>query len=219
MAVRWKWSGADELGYVCNLSSTGFCVRTRQIHAPGFRQLFSLSLAGEDVEVEAKVVWTRQVQIESEFGAWHEMGLALVGAAPAEFARLVGRVAAPDDERRTSPRYPQAVSVKIISTAGEFRSHSIDVSKGGLFIQADRYPAVGEQVRLEMDLPGNVDPVCVKAEVVRAIWQDNDTRPSGFAVRFRELSDAETAAFLNYLKIVKELNYRPSARGAPEAGH
>jgi len=217
MAVRWKWSGADELGYVCNLSSTGFCVRTRQIHSPGFRQEFSLALEGEDVVVEAKVVWTRQVQIESEYGAWHEMGLALVGSVPKGYARLLGLAANPQDERRDSQRYPQAVSVKVISTAGEFSSHSIDVSRSGLFIQADRYPAVGEQVRLEMDLPGNAQPVCVKAEVVRAVWHDDDTRPGGFAVQFTELSDSETSAFLNYLRIVKELNYRPTEGGDPEA--
>jgi hypothetical protein len=89
LSARWSYAGAQEVGCVQNLSMSGFCLRTRSIHPPGFTAVFEIYDARDQVCVEARVTWAREIQAESSAGLWHEMGLALAGDPPAPYQRLV----------------------------------------------------------------------------------------------------------------------------------
>lgn len=89
LAARWQFGGVTEIGYVQNLSLRGFGLRSRTIHPPGFVALFTLGGDGTAVSVEARVMWSRQIQVESPVGPWHEMGLVLQGEPTTGFHQLV----------------------------------------------------------------------------------------------------------------------------------
>lgn len=205
--VGWKHGGNEYVGYVCNISATGFCLRTRHLQSPGFSAGFTISGAAHDVKVKAQVVWSREIQVESEVGCWHEMGLTVDNDPGRDYLALVSEVVVPvESEKRRHPRFHHTVRVLVHSTAGVFQSHSFDVSRTGLFILGDRFPAEGEKVKLEMHLPGNAEPVVVRAQVARMVGIDREPRPTGFGVELLDMSEGEKIIFLNYLGIVKELN-------------
>jgi len=206
LAVRWQRGGVNELGYISNLSLSGFCLRTRQIHQPGYRQSFVLSSDAGDVEVEAQVLWTRQLQIESHVNAWHEMGMNLAGAPSPEYVALFKSVENPPVERRRRRRFTHNLSALIRREVGEFEAKSVDVSEDGLLFVSDHLPREDERLTILLRLPGTRDPVEMKCRVVRLVDSAFDDKLSGFAVRFSGLSEAEEQMFINYLRIVKELH-------------
>jgi len=206
LAVSWNHGRGTELGYATNLSPDGFCVRTRQIHEPGFSQDFNLSCDEGDVVVGARVLWSRQLQVESHVNAWHEMGLALHGAPPADYLQLLNRVQTPPDERRNHRRFSHSMVVKVRSPMGDFEARSVDVSKRGVLFLSDVLPELDSMVDMEMRMPGTAQPVLLKAQVVRVISTEAHNKVNGFAVRFLGFTKGEERTFINYLKIVRELH-------------
>jgi hypothetical protein len=204
LAVRWKHGGMRELGYATNLSLVGFCLRTRQLHRPGFDGEFVLSRDAGDVAVHARVVWVRQLQVESHVAAWHEMGLRLEEPVPDGYLTLVQDVESPPVERRQFRRFSHSLVFRIKCAQGTFRARSVDISKNGVLFLSDELPAVDELIEVEMKLPGTAAPVTLQAVVVRRV-DDPDEKVRGFAVRFHGLEKGEEQMFINYLKIVKEL--------------
>ena len=208
--VSWVSGGEKQVGYICNISACGFCLRTRKVQKPGTVSDFRITNGGGDATAKALVVWSRQIQVESEVGLWHEMGLTLEGEAPDDYLRLVREVVVPKkDEKRRHPRFNHTVRVNVHCTAGTFVSHSYDVSRSGLFILGDRFPAEGEMVKLELHLPGNAEAVVVRALAKRCVGVDREPVPPGFGVELLDLTEGEKSVFLNYLGIVKELNDYP----------
>ena len=205
LAVRWNSGAGSELGYVSNLSPSGFCLRTRHLHPAGFIGTFTISRDAGDVEVEAAVAWVRQLQVESHIASWHEMGMRLQTPIPADYVALLKAVANPVEERRTYRRFSHNLLVVVTGGSWTLRTQSVDVSKGGVLFMSDELPDMGAQLAIEMHLPGTSNPIHVKAEVVRIIEGSRDNGVRGFAVRFVGLGEGEERMFINYLKIAKEL--------------
>lgn len=206
LAVSWNHGGNSELGYATNLSPEGFCLRTRQIHEPGFAHTFHISCDEGEVTVGARVLWTRQLQVESHVNAWHEMGLTLDGTSQSDYLQLLNRVQTPPDERRIHRRFAHSMVVKVRGPRGEFRAHSVDVSKQGVLFLSDTLPETGTTIDMEMRMSGTAASVKLKAQVVRVISTEAHNKVNGFAVRFLGFSKEEEKTFINYLKIVRELH-------------
>jgi len=73
-----------------------------------------------------------------------------------------------------------------------FPATSKNLGVGGLFVETDRPFRVGDQVIVELSLPGHVRPIAVGAEV-RWIQAAND-RPVGLGLRFLRPSLGLTVA-------------------------
>jgi len=213
LAVRWTYGDAVGLGYASNLSFNGFCLRTRQLPAPGFAAEFILSSKWGDVEVRARVVWTRQLQVESHVNAWHEMGLELEGGGSPEYLELLKKTDKPPIERREHSRVSHSMSVRFKCGRQTFTASSLDVSRRGLLILCDSPPDVGDRISVILALPGTTEPVTLRADVVRHVDYGTDEPHKAFAVRFHGLGAGEERMFINYLKIVRELHCIGSSLG------
>ena len=205
LAVRWTHGAAVELGYASNLSIRGFCLRTRQLHSPGYAQLFTVSFDGGEVAMRARVVWSRELQVESHIMTWHEMGLQFVDKPSAEYFELLKRVENPPVERRRHRRLTHAVSVEIKHRGTTYLARSLDVSPKGLLIVSPFLPKQRDDITVTMKLPGTAAPTILQAQVVRHIEHESVDESSAFAIQFQGLSEEEERMFINYLRIVKEL--------------
>ncbi len=205
LPIRWVFDGSAELGYATNVSFNGFCIRTRQIHEPGFTQRFVISAETGEIPLMGRVAWTRQLQVESHINAWHEMGIELIGEPPARYLDLVRSLAQPGWDRRLHQRFAASLSMKVRRGGDVMEAQAVDVSRTGLYIESEMTPEAGEQLGLLLRLPGNAQPVELSARVVRSATAG--TCPAGgFAVQLLDFSEREERMFLNYLKIVHEIN-------------
>ena len=81
-----------------------------------------------------------------------------------------------------------------------FAATSKNLGVGGLFVATDRQLRVGEQVAVELSLPGHVLPMAVGTEVR---WiQMSDDRPFGLGLRFLRPSFGLTVAIHGLLRSV-----------------
>jgi len=205
LPIRWVFDGSGELGYATNISFNGFCIRTRQIHEPGFTQRFMITTEAGEIALMGRVAWTRQLQVESHINAWHEMGVELIGEPPSRYLDLVRSLAHPGWDRRVHQRFAAKLALKVRRAGQVLEAQAVDVSRTGLYIESDVVPETGEQLGLLLRLPGNVQPVEFSARVVRSP-SAGSCPAGGFAVQLLDFSEREERMFLNYLKIVHEIN-------------
>lgn len=109
-------------------------------------------------------------------------------------------------ERRKHTRYPLVLPVHWQASTGAGRGQTEDLSAGGLFIRTDRLFTQGEQVGLELALPGLPDRIRLNVQVVRA----RKSGPAGAAGVGVELASVEQA---------EALRLEALARAASEVGH
>ncbi|MBM4355492.1 MAG: hypothetical protein FJ109_17170 [Deltaproteobacteria bacterium] len=205
LPIRWTFDGGGELGYATNVSFNGFCIRTRQIHEPGFTQRFVVTVDEGEIPLMGRVAWTRQLQVESHINAWHEMGIELIGEPPPRYLDLVRSLAQPGWDRRLHQRFAATLALKVRRGGQLVEAQAVDVSRTGLYIESEVTPGAGEQLGLLLRLPGNAQPLELNARVVRSP-SAGSCPPGGFAVQLLDFSEREERMFLNYLKIVHEIN-------------
>jgi uncharacterized protein (TIGR02266 family) len=93
-------------------------------------------------------------------------------------------------ERREHPRIPIAVRVRVQYTGQEFSAQSVNLSAGGVFLDAERRFPVGTRLHLVFTVPIIAKyPIRAEGEVV---WLGSGDRP-GLAVRFVDISDDDRA--------------------------
>jgi uncharacterized protein (TIGR02266 family) len=101
------------------------------------------------------------------------------------------------DERRRGPRASvNEARVACEGASGErVRGRGLDLGEGGIFVQADKLPAVGARLSLEVHLAGEPTPW---AAVGRVIWRrdlaSKDGKPRGMGIAFIDVDDAARAA-------------------------
>jgi hypothetical protein len=88
-------------------------------------------------------------------------------------------------ERRAWPRAPIGVIARVDGPDGVRHYYSRNISPGGVFLLAEEPLAEETKIRLEIFLPLVSIPVKAEGEVV---WLQR-SNPSGFAVRFTEISE------------------------------
>ena len=98
---------------------------------------------------------------------------------------------------RRQPRLPISLEVAY-RTAGAFLvSYSINLSKGGIFLETSQPLEVGEQVTLRFDVPG-VGPLEVIGTVAWVRTGTHDGLPDGMGIQFEQLDQ-------QYGEIIDEL--------------
>ena len=90
------------------------------------------------------------------------------------------------ENRRKHPRVPIGVIVRVENNGSSRRYYSKDISAGGVYLLAENPMAEETSVELELYLPLISSPVHASGEVV---WIQRQN-PSGFAVQFKEISEA-----------------------------
>lgn len=86
-------------------------------------------------------------------------------------------------ERRKNERIP--VMLKVEYTFGEEPNtgFSLNLSRGGIFINSNNIGIKGQFIRLKFSLPGGKEPVSVLGEIVRTT--DTKDLPSGMGIMFK----------------------------------
>ena len=80
-------------------------------------------------------------------------------------------------------------------------SYSTNISSGGLFIKTENPFPQGEQFLLKLQLPDIPEPLKINCEVVWTRTQGDDERkPLGMGVKFREMSKNDNQILQRYLK-------------------
>ncbi len=92
-------------------------------------------------------------------------------------------------DEREHQRVPYAVEVKFRTTSSFLVAYSINLSRGGLFLETDANAPEGAAVTLEFSVP-NGDPVTVRGKVVWRREQSTDAGPTGIGVEFVDVNDA-----------------------------
>jgi uncharacterized protein (TIGR02266 family) len=97
-------------------------------------------------------------------------------------------------------RAPIEMRVDLKTDNETFAATTKNLGVGGVFVATDRQLSVGEQVTVELSLPGHVRPIPVGAEVR---WvQMLDDRPFGLGLRFLRPSLGLTVAIHGLLQNV-----------------
>jgi uncharacterized protein (TIGR02266 family) len=97
-------------------------------------------------------------------------------------------------------RAPIEMRVDLKTGNDSFAATTKNLGVGGVFVATDRQLRVGEQVVVELSLPGHVRPIAVGAEVR---WvQMEDDRPFGLGLRFLRPSLGLTVAIHGLLQNV-----------------
>lgn len=110
------------------------------------------------------------------------------------FAFNVDR-APPEPIRRRYERVAAVLEVRVVTVDELLTIHSRDVSKGGMFVMADRACKVGEQLVLEVVHPETAAVFPLPSVVRREVRE----RGAGLAVEFLDLDDAARAAFWEFV--------------------
>src|SRR3954470_18208647 len=96
---------------------------------------------------------------------------------------------------RREPRLPISLEVAY-RTAGAFLvSYSINLSKGGIFLETATPLEIGEHVSLRFDVPG-VGPLDVSGQVAWVRTDSHDGLPDGMGIQFDQL-DAQYGSIID----------------------
>lgn len=98
----------------------------------------------------------------------------------------------PPQDRRASERKQVSVDLRLkaSSLSLPLSSRTVDISSHDAFIRSPKQLSVGAVVTVELDRGPLRNPLTLEAEVVR-IGNTHEGRPSGFAVRFRDVGELE----------------------------
>lgn len=106
------------------------------------------------------------------------------------------------DERRESARRPVRVGVTLTSDSNLYVGFTDNISEGGLFVATQELLDIGEQVRLEFELPGSDETIEVDGEVRwhRRVSDIKDGIYPGYGVQFIDLADSDKQRLQKFLK-------------------
>lgn len=90
------------------------------------------------------------------------------------------------DERRNYPRADSKLTVKFKSPKAFLQQYTENISKGGLFIQMDKAPPVGTELKLVLHLPMTRREVEVAGTVQHHRPSDGNEAP-GIGVKFTDV--------------------------------
>ncbi len=90
---------------------------------------------------------------------------------------------------RAHQRVPLSVQVEYRTASSFLVAYSINISRGGLFLESDSAPPVGSELNLELRVPGAAGLVSVRGRVTWTRPPPGDEGgPPGFGVAFEEIT-------------------------------
>jgi len=108
--------------------------------------------------------------------------------------------------RRTG-RVEAAIGVQVTAGPQTFDAKSANIGGGGLFLVAERFCRVGEELSLSFRLPSDDEAINVRAEV-RWVRQDvfgESGRPSGMGLRFLDLAPDAAASLRLFVRSIEAI--------------
>lgn len=90
-------------------------------------------------------------------------------------------------ETRRHPRAPVVMEVSFRSTGSFLVSYSLNLSKGGFFLETDEQVAIGTRMTVRFTIPGARDPVETKATVAWRREASASDGPAGIGLQFDSL--------------------------------
>ncbi|NMB75562.1 MAG: TIGR02266 family protein [Myxococcales bacterium] len=187
--------------YIPVLGEGGLFVATVDPLPVGTRLDLEIGLAqrGFSFSVRGEVVWVNSGDDPARRG----MGIRFADLTWEQKRLIYGLV---DDnlrqrllERRRFARIDARLQVQFVLARGFFELSTQDLSLGGLRVESDDPPPLGEKIRLVLHVPGSQPAVRAVAEVVRHI-PASASGPAGFGVRFVDLSGEGREALQRYLQ-------------------
>jgi uncharacterized protein (TIGR02266 family) len=97
-------------------------------------------------------------------------------------------VASPPHNSRAHERIPLSVEVEYRTASSFLVAYSINLSRGGLFLESKNAPPVGAALNLELRVPGGGGPIPVRGRVTWTRGEDDPSGPPGFGVAFEEVA-------------------------------
>ena len=91
------------------------------------------------------------------------------------------------DDRRRHPRNAAKIPVDYSSVDAFFSEFSSNINEGGMFIEMEETPGIGEQVQVQFRVPGEPKPVRVSGRIAW-VSDGKDGSPAGAGVEFMDLS-------------------------------
>jgi uncharacterized protein (TIGR02266 family) len=114
-----------------------------------------------------------------------------------------------DEEERldetTVPRTSVSVAIDVYSEHNFWSGVTMDVSEGGVFIATQRMIKTGTMVIVDMDIPGEEEPIVALAEVswLRAFSRDSDA-PPGLGLQFVHVCEESLAKIRRFAESYRE---------------
>ena len=111
------------------------------------------------------------------------------------------------EERRISKRVDLLVRVDYKTVDELFSEFARNINEGGLFVETEQPPPLGDPIALQFRIPGASEPVQASGHVVR-ISDGSGHEPPGMGIQFDQL-DAQAQELIN--ELVRSLRTKPSA--------
>jgi uncharacterized protein (TIGR02266 family) len=188
------------------LSEKGVRVRCLTPPAVGTALEIKLYLPGSRDSVQLAAVVREQSGADQDPGFWADfvqpgeaqrarIAEVMARRKRAADAKPIGAVAVlpHEDPRRTFPRYKAQFAVRFATVQDFVLEYAANISAGGVFVHTEQPPPLKTVVQVEMELPGNRDPVPARGLVVhRVTKQDAEQKGTlpGVGVQFMDADDA-----------------------------
>ncbi len=114
-------------------------------------------------------------------------------------------------DQRQKERHEASVQVAYAHDSTRFRSNSVDLSRGGLFLGAEELLPIDSEFKLVFKLPNREEPLRAVARVawVREEPGEAEDEPRGFGVEFIKISRQDRAAIEEFLELQSALLAEP----------
>ena len=90
---------------------------------------------------------------------------------------------------REHQRIPYNVQVQFRTASSFLVAYSVNLSRGGLFLEADKVVPVGTEVKLQFSVPG-AGPMLIRGRVTWIRGEDAVDGPAGMGLEFEDIGDA-----------------------------
>jgi hypothetical protein len=99
-------------------------------------------------------------------------------------------------EKRAAQRIPVNLRAYYRSRDTSIEGWVADLSRLGLFLRSEFFDDLGSEAVIDLDLPGNVEPLRLRGEVVRV-----DSRPTscGMGIRFASIPAEARRPLANFM--------------------
>ncbi len=104
------------------------------------------------------------------------------------------------ENERAEERISAALKVSYDSYNEFITEYTKNVSKGGIFINTERYHEVNEIVDLSLIVPGIDKPLIIKGEVIHIRIQNEPDDDKGVGVKFIEIDPESRKALIAFMK-------------------
>jgi uncharacterized protein (TIGR02266 family) len=99
---------------------------------------------------------------------------------------------------RAHERIPLSVEVEYRTASSFLVAYSVNLSRGGLFLESHSAPPIGSALNLELRVPGGEGLIPVRGRVTWTRGEDDSSGPPGFGVAFEEVAP-ELGALIDQL--------------------